>query len=252
MQLLDLPPELLVNILNFVSPDHFCENVGNVAISKVWYELARPVLLSCIHVSTATLRAGLLRALQNASTLAAAQRYTSTVNIRLDPPRADRFSKEQDVEGVSQYDPGPAQVAVDLEELGHVLHGLSQLRSLRIYPGQHELRVESSALSNLVSLQTGLTSLDIDLANVRFTDDESRSHMCKSISGLMPSLVHLLLPTALLSKHTFTISQCTTSPSPAARRLICHNSVRGCGSPHSATIVPECRRREQKIKSPDL
>lgn len=191
MQLLDLPPELLVNTLKFVGPDHFREDVRNVAISKVWYEFARPVLLSCIHLSTSTLRAGFLRSLKNASTLAAVQHYTSSVNIRLDIPKADGFSDEQHVGGVSHSDPSPTQAGIDLQKLGRVLRGFPQLRSLRIYPGQHELRVESFALSTLVSLQPGLTSLDIDLANVRFTDDESRSHMCKSISALMPSLVHL-------------------------------------------------------------
>lgn len=191
MQLLDLPPELLVNILNFVGPDRFRNYVRNVAISKLWYEFARPVLLSCLYLSASTLRTGFLEPLQNANTLAAVQRYTTSVEIRLDTHKPDGSNGEQHVGGVRQSDPGLSQVAVDLEELGHVLHGFPQLRSLRIYPGQEVLWVQSSALSNLVWLQRGLTSLDIDLANVRYTDDESRSHMCESISGLMPSLVRL-------------------------------------------------------------
>lgn len=143
MPLLDLPAELLVNILNFVGPDHFRKDARNVAISKLWYDFARPIPLSCIHLSASTLRTGVIRALQNASTLAASRRYTSTVNIRLDPPKANGFSDEQHVGGVSQSDPFPTQVGIDLQELGHVLRGFPQLRSLRIYPGQHELRVES-------------------------------------------------------------------------------------------------------------
>lgn len=193
MQLLDLPSEILAIILNFVGPDHFRKHAGCLAISKSWYRFARPVLLSSIHLSTATLRAGLLRSLKDPGTLAATQRYTSTVSICLDPPSPEESDDGQHVWGLPHPGFGLSQVAIDIVQLGRVLRRLRQLRSLRIYPGKEELRVESSALKTLVSLQRGLTSLDIDLANVDYMDEEhvQRPRICESISDLMPSLVSL-------------------------------------------------------------
>ncbi|KAG8156620.1 hypothetical protein KVR01_013571 [Diaporthe batatas] len=191
MQLLHLPPEILVTILNFVGPDHFRKHAGCLAISKAWYRFARPVLLSCIQLSTSTLRSGLLRALRDPGTLAATQRHTTAVTLCLDPPSPDESSDEQHVGHVLDPGSGLTQVATDLVELGSVLCGFTQLRSLRIHPGQDELRLEIHVLAGLVSQLRRLTSLDIDLANVEYMETEIPAHMCTSISALMPSLVSL-------------------------------------------------------------
>lgn len=83
MELLDLPSELLVNIVNFVGPGYFREDVGRTAVSKVWYNVARPVLLSYVRLSTSSLLV-VLRSLRNQNALAAAQRFTAAVDLRLD------------------------------------------------------------------------------------------------------------------------------------------------------------------------
>lgn len=191
MQLLHLPPEILVTILNFVGPDHFRKHAGCLAISKAWYRFARPVLLSRIHLSTSTLRSGLLRALGDPGTLAATQRHTTAVTLCLDPPSPDGSSDEQHVGYVLDPGTGLTQVGTDLVELGSVLCGFTRLRSLRIHPGQDEIRLELHILAGLVSQLRRLTSLDIDLANVEYMETEIPAHMCTSISALLPSLVSL-------------------------------------------------------------
>lgn len=167
-----LPPELVARVFEYIGTDFFRHDVRRVAISKRWYEFARPVLLSQVCLSTSSL-GPVQRAFDDEETLAAVQNFTKSFKLYLDPPE----------------DEGSAGTA--LEELGSRLQQLTQLHTLNMHPGTTAISLEPQIWRDFLSLGY-LTSLTIDLANVDWTPAEQTSyHMCEAIGTLLPSLKQL-------------------------------------------------------------
>lgn len=168
----NLPPELVARVFEYVGSDFFRHDVRRVAISRRWYEFARPVLLGQVCLSTSSL-GPVLRVVENEETLAAIQNLTESFELYLDPPEEE----------------GSAGAA--LEELGSRLQQLTQLHTLSIHPGTTAISLEPQIWRDFLSLGY-LTSLSIDLANVDWTPAEQTSyHMCEAIGTLLPSLQQL-------------------------------------------------------------
>lgn len=167
-----LPPELVARIFEYVGTDFLRYDVRCVAISKRWYEFARPVLLSQMCLSTSSLGPA-LRAFEDEETLAAVQNFTKSFELYLDSPE----------------DEGSAGTA--LEGLSSRLQQLTQLHTLSMHPGTTAISLEPQIWGDFLSLGY-LTSLTIDLANVDWTPAEQNSyHMCEAIGTLLPSLKQL-------------------------------------------------------------
>lgn len=192
MGLFNLPPEIIKDVFDFVGPGYFHQDVGRLAVSRIWFDFARPVHLSYIRLSCSSLRP-ILKSLRDRNILAAVQQCSATIDLCLD--QHDTWHADP-VDPAGQHQTPSRELSLagqDLEELGGMLRGFSTLRTLRIYPGPEKLRIENFALSSLISGLPRLTSLDIDLANVEYLDwpGEPPAHLCKSISTLLPSLEHL-------------------------------------------------------------
>lgn len=167
-----LPPELVARVFEYVGPDFFQHDVRRVAISRQWYDFARPVLLSHLYFSTSLL-GRVLRALGKEEILAATQTFTKSFDIYLAPLEEE------------------GSAGATLEELGSRLQRLTQLHMLSIQPGATPISLGPQTWRNFLSLGH-LTSLTIDLANVDWTPTEQNSyHMCEAIGALLPSLKQL-------------------------------------------------------------
>lgn len=51
MPLLRLPPEVLTQVFNYISPSFFYEDLGRLTICKEWLAFALPAYFRCITVS---------------------------------------------------------------------------------------------------------------------------------------------------------------------------------------------------------
>lgn len=167
-----LPPELVARVFEYLGSDFFRHDVRLVAISKRWYEFARPVLLSQVCLLASSLEP-VLRAFEHEEIMAAAQNLTKSCDLYLEPPEEE----------------GSAGATV--EELGSRLQQLTQLHTLSIHPGITAISLEPQSWRDYLSLGY-LTSLTIDLANVYWIPAEQTSyHICEAIRTLLPTLKQL-------------------------------------------------------------
>lgn len=167
-----IPPELVAWVFEYIGSGFFRRDVRRVAISKRWYEFARPVLLGNVCLSINSL-GPMLRAFENRETLVAAQNLTKSVDLYLEPPERDDSAE------------------ASLSELNSKLQHFKQLHILSIHPGTTAINLEPQIWRSFLSLGY-LTSLTIDLANVDWTPAEQKSnHICEAIGTLLPSLKQL-------------------------------------------------------------
>jgi hypothetical protein len=55
MSLLQLPPEILRQILDDIGPSFFREDLGRLTVCKHWFDFALPTFFQCITLSQETL-----------------------------------------------------------------------------------------------------------------------------------------------------------------------------------------------------
>ena len=82
MPLLQLPAELLLLILNHVGREFFAQDPRRLAVSKQWHDLAWPVLVRDLRLTTASL----VRFTADPALLARSQRHITTVTLHFQGP----------------------------------------------------------------------------------------------------------------------------------------------------------------------
>ncbi|KAL1849368.1 hypothetical protein Daus18300_013299 [Diaporthe australafricana] len=175
--LLSLPPELLIPIFSYVGIGNFRQDVRRLAVSKEWYAFTRPILLGNLRLHTTDLRP-MLRAMRGAKKLAAAQQLAKHIDLTIDSPPPN-----------PQLGDKTSQTIYALEELSSKLKGFDVLRTLAI----RSRLADDCAMSNQVFSgfvdHRHLTSLEIDLVDIRF--ERTPVHLCDYISQLIPNLKRL-------------------------------------------------------------
>lgn len=171
-----LPAELVARVFEYIGSGFFRHDVRRVAISKRWYEFARPLLLGHVCVSVSSLRP-VLGVFENEEILFAAQNLTKSVDLYLEPTQRDDSAE------------------ASLRELNSRLQHFKQLHILSIHPGTEAINLEPQIWRGFLSLGY-LTSLTIDLANIDWAPAEQTYHICEAIRTLLPSLkqLHCRLP----------------------------------------------------------
>ncbi|KAI7787772.1 hypothetical protein LA080_014144 [Diaporthe eres] len=178
--LLSLPPELLLPIFSFIGGKNFRQDVRRLAVCKMWYAYARPVLWNSLSLRMTWRLLPVVRAM-GTGTLAAAQKLTKHIDLTL-----RRTSSRLDPQDLAH---SPIE---DLEELASELKDFAALRTLVIRPEGHGWLYSIMPIrifSSFASLHQ-LTSLEMDLADMVF-DPSPRPHLCESLSQLIPNLKRL-------------------------------------------------------------
>lgn len=168
--LLSLPPELLLAIFSFIGVKNFLQDVRRLAVCKEWYAYARPILLGHLQLCTTDLLP-MLRAMRTEATLAAAQKMTKHIHLRI-------FTR-----------PASTYCLVSLLKwLAGRLKDFAALRTLVVRSREFLPIFSIQVFSSLLTIHQ-LTSLEVYLEDVYFAQDGV--HLCDSISRSIPTLKSL-------------------------------------------------------------
>ncbi|KAK4448664.1 hypothetical protein QBC34DRAFT_464372 [Podospora aff. communis PSN243] len=199
-----IPPETLLQILNYLGPDFFAEDVSRLSVSKRWHEGALRVLYRDLHIPSGKT---LVRFTAEPAALRRSQTYTSSVTLRL-----------------SKNDPVTEELTtVALATLSSALQACPSLRhfSFTMRPGTEEYLNEQALLPlldlrSLVSLRFDVAGADAPL-NMGLV---SNAHICAAINALIihsPALQRIHVRLNRVCGNLFQIPN--SRPATAFRRL---------------------------------
>ncbi|RSL69575.1 hypothetical protein CEP53_002204 [Fusarium sp. AF-6] len=203
MSLLQFPTEVLLLILRLLGAAFFRDDIRRLMVSKLWYELARPILLEDLVFSEQSLQKFL-----NLDMSSLVHQHTRTVNFALDGVQDDRgvatASRHKQQYILAQW---VANVGEDLISLASILQDCKNLRSVELKPGPKWLVTWvmsrtwflPNALISLLNVGH-LTCLEFDTISTgiggpsRGTGGPSYRetfHLCDNINALLPTLRRL-------------------------------------------------------------
>lgn len=202
MSLLQLPPELLSSIFEFLGPEFFRQDIRLLTISKQWYAHAWRALVKDLRLTVRTVQQF---ARNGSASLAEIRPHVNTVILSFggDVPRRSHDDESADGDTESR----DASVWSDglytaLAALAAQLQESPRLRHLGFKwepenPGAFSPRVQKvsrvpAALNQFFTLRQ-LTSLEFDMANSQslLQGRSGGVHYCVSINSLLPSLRRL-------------------------------------------------------------
>jgi len=221
MSLLRLPPEILRQIFNHISPSFFHENLSRLTVCKQWYEFALPACFRRITLSHESLQ-GLLTAgvtrepspLQNSLETLGLELsgYQPDVSTSYSPERAQESNLREASASNEALRDNPADSWMndlnnDLARLAAVVRRSHRLRTLRIRAWSSpspepfdspENYLPLPAIQALFSVEN-LSVLVLDLSG-SFLDSSGQQgddhHICPAIGAILPTLqtLHLRMP----------------------------------------------------------
>ncbi|KAK4112797.1 hypothetical protein N656DRAFT_836830 [Canariomyces notabilis] len=180
MQLLQLPPELLLHTFEYLGSAFFREDLSRLTISRRWYDFAWPTLVRNLELTSKSL----VKFLDNNAIIRHSRPYIAGVSVYLyrplgAPPAYAIFPRSQDV-----------QSACTLAAVLHQCPGLRRLKlCLEPYCVDDDLMVKP--LTDFLSIRH-ITSLEFDVSGwPAACSRKINVHLCKTINLLLPSLRRL-------------------------------------------------------------
>ena len=218
MSLLELPPEIIIQVMEYVGSPYFHEDIGRAMICKRWLKFARIVVSDhFVRLSPTTLRQ-LLSSPDAESTLLMIQKKLEILEFEMTEP--DDWSSFRDLRVHSRYDSAsyPATSCGTLEKSLPVSwkiklnDDLLQLANLAKKSRKlHSVRIKAAIIvcdpsCGYLSASTirsflpvdNLMALDLDfrgtsLSNRPGYENSDDIHICKSIGVLLTTLTRLRL-----------------------------------------------------------
>ena len=219
MSLLQLPPETLTQVMDYVGPSYFREDSGRLIVCKQWFTIARTVCFKDLQLSPTTLRR-LLSSRDVERSLLLVEANLEILDLQLKGfedwsalPRPFGDTPDTSASDASGWDTdlGRASLAAwttvlddDLAQLSLIAKGSRKLRTLRIrtlsesHPRLPYLPrrdyLSGPTIRALLTVDT-LTVLDLDLCGTLLTPRRGRSncHICASVGTLLTTLRRLRL-----------------------------------------------------------
>ena len=192
MTLVELPAELLGQILRDVGSEFFFQDARRLTLSKRWYNAAWPVLTQDIKLSSTTLP--LL--LENRKALEQIGPHLNSISLHLksffDEYRARLQSDEADSSLLEEE--WSTETNSRLDDLATVLQDCPRLHGLRVTASLETCNLAAAPLVRLLATPN-LTSLDLDIAGYYLvnggTGFDDEPHLCEIINALLPTLHRL-------------------------------------------------------------
>ncbi|KAK3376983.1 hypothetical protein B0T24DRAFT_701033 [Lasiosphaeria ovina] len=178
MELMNLPPELLLQVFGHVGAKSFRQDLGRLTVSRHWYSYAWPVLVGDIRLTATSLLQ--FTADETLDLFLQRQPHIATLELNL--------TRNQDWTLRMLRKLGPA-----VERLATVLHWCAGLRTLTVRLRRRTLGVRGKALvvpplADLLSFRH-LTSLDFDAVGFATSHDQAHAspgpHACALLNGLL-------------------------------------------------------------------
>jgi len=215
MSLLQLPPEIVIRIFEFVGSSYFREDLSRLTVSQQWNKFAQPACYGDLNVTQRTLKR-LLRSPHVASSLDVIKKSVRVLHLRLtgfedwdgdlhaiDAASPISWRSNSALQLREMWSEG---LGGDLHELATTIRQSPRLRVLRIqattemHPRDNLPRREYLAPSTLCDLLSvsNLTVLDLDLCGSpsRSRGDQvlgQEFHICSSIAKHLTTLQRLRL-----------------------------------------------------------
>lgn len=200
MSLLQLPPEILLQVLCLVGSDFFAASVDRLSVSKQWFDIAYPVFLGDVTLTSKALDRLFSQPIKQ-STLDSLQRHAGAVQMKLrgfDQWQEVSANSEVSVRDISKW---TARLEENLGRLSTLLTGSTRLKVLAVQamPELHNTGLSTSRRSYLslgsvdkLLLADNVTSLDIDFGGTALSSRRgSHLHLCEAINVRLPSLRRL-------------------------------------------------------------
>ena len=217
MPLLQLPPETLVQIFDYVGSSYFRSNLSRLTVCKQWYTYAHPACFRDFDVTQQTLQ-DLLSSPYMGSSLSLVKDSVETLDLDLNGfenwtslllSRHDSqtvslsdLSSLDDAHGRAVRAAWTAQLNQDLLYFATIIKQSRKLRILRIQATTELIlllryleRRDYLFLSTIRAFlsASNLTSLELDLCGTRLIPDQSQEHgegfhVCTSIAALLTTL----------------------------------------------------------------
>ncbi|KAK2744121.1 hypothetical protein FQN57_004381 [Myotisia sp. PD_48] len=197
MQLLSLPAEILLLVMNCLGPSYFHADVQRLTISRQWHSFAIQIFHRDIYLSASNLERFLVSITRSAS-----GNCFKEVTLKLHGFHdKESLYNGDSIENQLLIAKWTALLDHNLSKLAGYLRSTS-VRALHLhafseccpysiyYPRRDYLKINT--LSYLLSLDT-LTVLDLDTCGNSFLLNKKHHHICSSISRLLPQLHHLRL-----------------------------------------------------------
>lgn len=197
---MELPPELLSHILEFLGPDYFRQDISRLTVSKRWFTLAWPILVSRLELTAASLK---VLAGNDAAILRRSLPHITTIELSFrgfvpDAAQVDSHDADSESSVAAAVNVWTIQLNSDLVNLAALLRQCPRLRylKLRAEPQGREgylLRpgyLVATPLADLLSLRH-LTSLELDIFGSYSRSRHPDMHLCDFINSLLPSLHRL-------------------------------------------------------------
>jgi hypothetical protein len=215
MALLELPPELLLQIFDDVGSAYFRSDLSRLTVSKQWSKYAHTTCFQNFYVDQKTLRSMVVSRYARVS-VPLMENSIETVKLALDgfqdwklDPQKILADWDSD-SGLVLRAAWTAELDSDLVYLTNILKQAPKLRKIVIV-ATCEFCLSSpfldrrdylglSTVRSLLSSASNLTSLELDLCGTRLTSpplsqkhDEASFHICTSIAALLTQLRSLRL-----------------------------------------------------------
>lgn len=203
MSLLQLPPEILLEVLCHVGSDFFAASVDRLSVSKQWFDIAYPVFLEDVTLTSKALDCLFSRPVKQ-STLDGLQRHAGAVQMKLrgfdqwQDASAGAANAEVSVRDISKW---TARLEENLGRLSTLLTGSTRLKMLAVQamPELQNTGLSTSRRSYLslgsvdkLLLADNVTSLDIDVGGTALSSRRgSHLHLCEAINMRLPTLRRL-------------------------------------------------------------
>jgi len=221
MPLLQLPPETLVQIFNYVGSSYFRSDLSRLTVCKQWSEFAHTACFRDFNVTQKTLRR-LLSSPYVESNLSLVKDSLETLDLDLKGfedwdsiPLSGHDSRAMNIliaptwdgaHGRAVREAWTTELNNDLLELAAIIKQSQKLHILRIqatselHPLLRLIRRDYLFQSTICTLlsASNLTSLELDLCGTRLMPHESQEHgkgfhVCTSIAALLTTLRRLRL-----------------------------------------------------------
>ncbi|KAG7289149.1 hypothetical protein NEMBOFW57_005512 [Staphylotrichum longicolle] len=192
MTLVQLPAELLGQILRDVGSEFFYQDVRRLAISKRWFSFAWPVMTRDLQLTSATLPFFL----ENHALLGHIGPRLSSVSVHLKSFFKERRAVLQGLVTDRRLlqEQWAAETNSRLDDLAAVLHDCPRIQGLRVTASLETAYLAAAPFVRLLATPN-LTSLHLDLAGYYSVEGgtgfDSEPHLCELINALLPTLRHL-------------------------------------------------------------
>ncbi len=249
MPLLQLPAELLILILNHVGPEFFAQDPRRLAVCKQWHDLAWPVLVRDLRLTTTALT----RFTAHPALAARSERHITTTTLHFqNTPRHPAAKDPAFRRAIPPNRRWSAQLTTALITLSASLSRARALHTLTLTAhaldtaGWHlPAPALATLLSSVSSAAHHLTSLTIDTASCPLQQHPD-THLCAAVNALLPTLRHLRFRAetvcpALLAGDT-PLPQLKTvlvnlSLAYLADDYLSYRHAKGCGGVYGRSIV---------------